>query len=461
VPTPAWKFSYRARQTKDGWVLHGYAVVDNNTDEDWKDFKLSVATGCPVTFSTDLAEIRIPKRNKVNLVSDKAQGAVEVESFGASSLESAGGGYPARSLRNAVPAAACAAPPRAKGGEYFGDFIEDVEDVAKSGSATVQEAADSSVFTADQPVTVQAHKSALVPIFTLRLKNSELVLYYNHTKNPTQPMRAVRLTNEATHSLGRGACTVEQNSVYVGSAVLTACKPGESAMLCHAAETGVKVLQEAGRCQARVSSVELAKGILVTEMTNRQPTVYKFNNVRDESFTVIFDHTRLLNKSTITCEGCIFVESLKDGVERYKLVAGKRNTAQCTLTETSIDKQRIESNGVLKWFQENADSPLLKDKNLAKVVGYQKELDDCNNEITTSKGKVTTLVNEQDRLRKNLESVKGTTDKGEWSERLVACEKEISNLEKTTLPQLEEKKKELTANLRAECARLTAKWTAA
>lgn len=57
IPTPAWKSTYRLRDTKEGkYELEGLALVDNNTDEDWNDFILSVVTGRPITFETDIGE---------------------------------------------------------------------------------------------------------------------------------------------------------------------------------------------------------------------------------------------------------------------------------------------------------------------------------------------------------------------------------------------------------------------
>jgi hypothetical protein len=79
VPVAAWKSRYHLRINKGKAELVGQAVVDNDTDDDWKDTIISVITGEPINFSTDLAEIRRPARTKINVVNDKAQSAVGVE----------------------------------------------------------------------------------------------------------------------------------------------------------------------------------------------------------------------------------------------------------------------------------------------------------------------------------------------------------------------------------------------
>jgi len=75
----AWKISYRLRGLEGKWELEGQAVVDNSTDEPWNDVLVSVVSGSPISFATDLAEIRPVRRSRVNVVSDQALDAVMLE----------------------------------------------------------------------------------------------------------------------------------------------------------------------------------------------------------------------------------------------------------------------------------------------------------------------------------------------------------------------------------------------
>jgi len=48
IPAAAWKISYRLRMAEGrATELQGFAIVDNNTDEDWTDFHVCVVTGEP------------------------------------------------------------------------------------------------------------------------------------------------------------------------------------------------------------------------------------------------------------------------------------------------------------------------------------------------------------------------------------------------------------------------------
>jgi hypothetical protein len=78
IPVAAWKMRYAIRQDGDSFSLEGAAIIDNNTDEDWDNFRVSVVTGNPISFSTDIANVVMPARKFVRLVDATALGNVDV-----------------------------------------------------------------------------------------------------------------------------------------------------------------------------------------------------------------------------------------------------------------------------------------------------------------------------------------------------------------------------------------------
>src|SRR5205823_763493 len=55
VENPIWKTSYRLVLGKDGKpFLQGWAVVENPSDEDWKDVRMALVSGRPISFQMDL-----------------------------------------------------------------------------------------------------------------------------------------------------------------------------------------------------------------------------------------------------------------------------------------------------------------------------------------------------------------------------------------------------------------------
>ncbi len=66
VESPVWKTTYRLVFGKDGKAtLQGWAVIENTTDEDWKDVRLALVSARPLSFSMDLYEPLFVPRPKV------------------------------------------------------------------------------------------------------------------------------------------------------------------------------------------------------------------------------------------------------------------------------------------------------------------------------------------------------------------------------------------------------------
>jgi hypothetical protein len=63
VETPMWKTSYRLVLDRPGQVLlQGWAIVENSSDEDWKDVRLALVAGRPLSFQMDLfAPLYVPR----------------------------------------------------------------------------------------------------------------------------------------------------------------------------------------------------------------------------------------------------------------------------------------------------------------------------------------------------------------------------------------------------------------
>src|SRR5207302_2995607 len=55
IENPIWKTSYRlVLDKKEAPYLQGWAVVENPSDEDWKDVKMALVSGRPISFQMDL-----------------------------------------------------------------------------------------------------------------------------------------------------------------------------------------------------------------------------------------------------------------------------------------------------------------------------------------------------------------------------------------------------------------------
>ncbi len=144
TPVAAWKIRYQLRLEAGKAMLEGQGVVDNDTDDDWIDTQITVVNGEPITFSTDVAEIRRPERSRVNLVPDHAFGAVVAASI-APELDH-------------IELSAAPKLMRAMAARYE-------PPLAELKPAQIRETGDFCMFTSEQPVTIRASDRRLSRCF--------------------------------------------------------------------------------------------------------------------------------------------------------------------------------------------------------------------------------------------------------------------------------------------------------
>src|SRR5580700_3521937 len=75
TPAAVWKSSYRLLFTGSAEpTLEGWAIVDNTSGEDWDNVKLSVVSGRPISFISQLYPPRYVQRPTAELAEDRAVG---------------------------------------------------------------------------------------------------------------------------------------------------------------------------------------------------------------------------------------------------------------------------------------------------------------------------------------------------------------------------------------------------
>ena len=73
TPAAVWKSSYRLMFGAEAQpTLEGWAIVDNTSGDDWSNVRLSVVSGRPISFITQLYEPRYVQRLEVELAENRA-----------------------------------------------------------------------------------------------------------------------------------------------------------------------------------------------------------------------------------------------------------------------------------------------------------------------------------------------------------------------------------------------------
>lgn len=450
TPVAAWKIRYQLRFLKGVASLEGQAVVDNDTDDDWKDVTLSVITGEPISFSTDIAEIRRPARSRVNVVSDSTVGAANAaQSIRSrrSFAEAAGANKNTRLAKMACAAPAGGAGYPSDDGSTVMQFAagdscysatadEDFYAPVRPAEAEVQESGDFSIYTSPNPVTVLSKKSAIIGLFSLPLEDARTVLLYKGTENSQRPYRAVKF--KAPSSLGKGVCEVYLEGDRQGKCVIETVKQGQDSLLLHALETGVKVFKEVSHPEQRQIAIRIKDGVVYQETLSTLKTTYKIDNSKPEDFDFDLEYPRAYKGSKTEIkveEGQYSTVDTTQG-QRISLKLPADGTLTVTVTESLVSSQQwdVYADWLLRSIIE-VKHPLSRNKSISKVIELQEKVEAIQNEIEEAEESVKTETGEQERLLKLIPSVHAD-QANQYKNDLHESETNIRKLKKTTLPQL-------------------------
>ena len=223
IPAAVWKSSYRLILGEKGQpVLEGWAIVDNTTGEDWNKVQLSLVSGRPISFVSQLYAPKYVQRPSAELADDTAaRPVVHDEAFSASAGLAGFGGGGGRGGRGIVggavggiPAAAPAVPMQmmqmAMSGRNDADKFETAQaKVAPStivASASAGELGELFEYRIAQPVTIRKDESAMLPFLQQAIEGRKLLIYSDH--NSQHPTNAAELTNSSGKTLDGGPITV-------------------------------------------------------------------------------------------------------------------------------------------------------------------------------------------------------------------------------------------------------------
>ncbi len=322
--TPVWKTSYRlllpeGAEAKgsgaDQFVLHGWAIVENTSDSDWRDVGLSLVAGRPVSFTMDLSEPLYV--NRPNLPVPTVPGVVarayeeamqpvrQLTSEADVAMEQKGVADAWRkppikmSRWGAAPAAAAPDPAMAIRGTTGGMEVarrvnvtsDDLRDYSPSAAASGTELGETFFYKVNTPVTIERQRSAMIPFLTSPV-GGRRVSVYNRNDRPEHPMRGVEVTNSSDLQLLPGPIAVYDGAIFAGDATISHLAAGQKRLLAYAVDLDLKTLATPA-VSDEVTKMKIVDGVFEQTSLNVQTTTYRFDNHdKKRGRTLIVEHPK-------------------------------------------------------------------------------------------------------------------------------------------------------------------------
>ncbi len=247
---PVWRASYRIvlDESAHAATLQGWALVHNDTDEDWREVRLELASGRPDSFLFPLAAPRYRHRDVLGpdaglstlpQLGDTTADALWGELGAATAVggQGYGSGYGASHVSRA-PSVRMGATSVADGTRVGASELLTVGNLREVAKASTEEVLAQSVFKPEGTFSLAAQRSLLVPIVSRSITAEPLVSF---AAEGQQGRTAIRLTNSLASALPAGTLAVFGGGGLLGEALLERLPAGESRMVTLGDEVDVEV----------------------------------------------------------------------------------------------------------------------------------------------------------------------------------------------------------------------------
>lgn len=433
---PVWKSTYRIVVPNDGKpLLQGWAIVDNTVGEDWKNVDLSLVAGAPQSFVQELSQPYYTRRPVVPL----PENAMLTPQTHEATMEEAGPPSPVAVPRSVgVDGGVAGGVPGGQMGGVIGGIVSngapampgfsrgiprpDATEIAESLEAATsvgesQAVGDLFEYKLKDRVTIRKNQSALVPILQARI-DAEKVSVWSPSENST--LRALWVDNTSGLTLDGGSFNVLEGDAFAGEGLMDAIKPGEKRLLSYAADLGVLVDAKQQPENQRVTKVVIAHGSMTQSTQERQENTYTIRN-RDTSVrTVVVEHpARPGWKLTDDAKPAESSASF----HRFRLTVGPKKTETLVVKEYRpiINRYQVTNIGDndIKFFLEQKMINPEVEKALRRVATQKNEVAAVDAVIASRKAQVSSITEDQQRVRENMKALKGSAEEKALVERYV------------------------------------------
>lgn len=318
--TPAWQTSYRlvipdAREQESSGAarqarVQGWAIVQNTSQDDWRDVALTLVSGRPISFVQDLYTPLYVRRPTV---APRIQALPTPQTYGSDfGADLASFGSPAQSYGvGSEPFPAAAVPAGAVGvanvryrKESGDDEQRKLEKAMKRGLITQEEFQSRSAtgaalgdalfsYAIDIPVTVPREESAMIP-FLLGEADAMPISVYNRTVQD-HPLLGVSLNNTTGMHLMGGPVTVfsadsEGAIAYTGEALIDDTEPGQERILTYAVDLAVDIACETPDIDKAIAGFAISRGVIHMRERRVRATRYRIHNHDASARLLVIEH---------------------------------------------------------------------------------------------------------------------------------------------------------------------------
>jgi chaperonin cofactor prefoldin len=378
LPAPVWKSSYRLIFPASGDpTLEGWAIVDNTSGEDWTNVRLSVVSGRPISFVSQLYAPKYITRPGAEVAENAAAAPQVFEGVMAANLAAERADARAKATLPSSIAPATVA-------QEVGDLFE---------------------YRFSSPVTVKQGESAMLPFLQQKLAARKLLIYSE--RFGLNPQNAAELTNSTGKTLDGGPITVYDAGVYAGEALVETLKDADKRLINYGVDLGTRITTKIDSSVANVREIHLKRGVLTTRSAIQETKAYTIYNVDAGRKTILIEHPL---RAGYTLVGDVQPKEVTSTALRFEVVVGGKTTETFVVKEERVYDQTSTVSSltpdVLAGSIQGRPLSATGRTQMDRIVAKKREVAGNQAALQAARTNLETLAKDQDRYRQNIGSLR-------------------------------------------------------
>jgi len=245
---PVWRSTYRIVLGADKAKLQGWALLHNDTDEDWQSVQVDLVNGRPTSFLYPLAAPRYARRELVT-PEDQLYSVPQLFDTTVDNLwsgEEVGGGGAGEGIGlGGIGVTGYGAGAGGLSGSHLSAESSTLE-IGNLASLTPAEGVEAAAlfrYTLPSRLALHAHGSALVPFLDSAIKVRQIAWFSAQSQAAAS---ALHVTNDTKQTLPGGTISVFGDGGFAGESLLPRSKPNESHLLSYGLDLDVELERHRG-----------------------------------------------------------------------------------------------------------------------------------------------------------------------------------------------------------------------
>ncbi|MDR0586785.1 MAG: hypothetical protein LBG26_06055 [Treponema sp.] len=434
IPAPVWKAAYHLDLGGEKPLLQGWAVVDNDSNSDWNDVELSLVIGRPVSF---IQNLYAPYHTDRPVLPLAIANFAKARTYESGTLPFRNGAVASFSPRRSTVREDInrSFSVNENNEESSSDYLAALNDesVSKVETARARDSGDQFEFTFRRPVNLARRSSAMFPLVDSPLEAEKFLVLTDDemTGCSLNPAISVRLTNTTGMKLPAGPITV-YDGAYAGDALVGFLPENEQRLISYGEDLTVTGFID-WENETVLVSASVAEGCVTIKRREIYKRIYTVRNAADIAKKLIIQHRKRIFNDAVLVEPTEYMEETFD-CYRFKTDLPAGAEISFTVTEEKPLTKMLTlvgmSEDVMLTYAANGELPAGVRESFGKAMALKKKADEEHERLEELAAEKEKLIEDQERIRKNLESAGSSSPHGQkYLKRMNTIDEKIDALD--------------------------------